>query len=53
MARTLNDLVKEALGAQVLQILQLTAELEAVRAQLPPPPADAKAPDGVNATDRG
>lgn len=51
MARTLNDLVKEALGAQVLQILQLTAELEAAREQIPPP-ADAK-PDGVNAqTDR-
>lgn len=51
MARTLNDLVKDALGAQVLQILQLTAELEALREHVPSPP-DAK-PDGVNATDRG
>lgn len=34
MARTLDQLVREALGAQTLEILQLTAQLEAAREQI-------------------
>lgn len=34
MARTLDSLVKDTLGAQVMQILALTAELDAVREAL-------------------
>ncbi len=49
MPKTLDDLVRETLGSQVVMILQLQAENAALREQvaaLTPTPAGPPAPEG-------
>jgi hypothetical protein len=46
MARTLDEIVQDTLGAQTMTILRLQAEVESLRAKVaalePPPPAPTK-----------